>query len=233
MNKKQVIEHMQKPARILRVICSIIFVFTIIGTVIATLTQLVFPFLAENLLSILDNAQVEQTQDVRETIALLESYVGLPVYATVTMALYVLLSGVTSCLMFLFLKRLFASLSEERYSILRTEYANGIQSVAIMMLVSAGIELVFPVAIELMASGVQLMEEPTSTSMLLPGLALLAVASIYRHACRLQLLNEQEAFENFRANETNGTQNDEAESYRQKEEESQGQKEEKPPFEGF
>ena len=236
MNKEHIIAHMQKPARILRVICSILFVLAIIGTILSTLAELSLPILAKSLLSVLDNPQVEQTEDIREAIALLEEYVSMPIHVTVTMAFYVLASGVTSVLMFLFLKRLFASLAEERYSILRTEYANGIQSVAIMMLVLSGIELVFPLVIELMTLDTSTTTEISSSSnMLLPGLLLLAIASIYRHACRLQLLTEQEAFENFKASESaNGDaqQTEDAESYRA-EEEAQSKQEDKPPFEGF
>lgn len=233
MNKEQIIARMQKPARILRVICSILFILAIIGTAFGTIAQLSFPALAKSMISLLDNPQVEQTEEIRETIAMLEEYVGMPIHVTLTMTLFTLASGITSVLMFLFLKRLFASLAEERYSILRTEYANGVQSVAIIMLVSAGIELVFPIAIQLMASNAQLMTEVSSSSgMLLPGLALLAIATIYRYACRLQLLNEQEAYENFKANEDVGMRSEDAEHYRA-EEENQTKKEEKTTFEGF
>ena len=231
MNREQIVTHMQKPARILRTFCSIFFWVMIVTTVIGTVMQLALPALAESVLSLLDSPQVEQTQEVREAIALFREYAGLPTYVTVTMAIFLLADGITSILMFLFLKRLFASLSEERYSILRTEYANGVQSVAIMMLVSAGIEFVFPVVIQLMASNASTLIELTS-SMLIPGLVLLAIATIYRHACRLQLLNEQEAYENFRASESGNPQNEEAQSY-VFEEEKQGKQEEKPPFEGF
>ena len=232
MNREQIVAHMQKPARILRTFCSIFFWVMIVTTVIGTVMQLALPALAESFLSLLDSPQVEQTQEVREAIALFRDYADLPTYVTATMAIFLLADGITSILMFLFLKRLFASLAEERYSILRAEYANGVQSVAIMMLVSAGIEFVFPVVIELMASNASTLIE-VSSSMLIPGLVLLAIAAIYRHACRLQLLNEQEAYENFRASEAgNHTQSEEAQSY-VFEEEKQGKQEEKPPFEGF
>ena len=231
MNREQIVAHMQKPARILRTFCSIFFWVMIVATVIGTVLQLALPALAESFLSLLDSPQVEQTQEVREAIALFRDYADLPTYVTVTMAIFLLADGITSILMFLFLKRLFASLAEERYSILRTEYANGVQSVAIMMLVSAGIEFVFPVVIELMASNASTLIEGSS-SMLIPGLVLLAIATIYRHACRLQLLNEQEAYDNFRASESGNPQNEEAQSY-VFEEEKQEKQEEKPPFEGF
>lgn len=231
MNREQIVAHMQKPARILRTFCSIFFWVMIVATVIGTVMQLALPALAESFLSLLDSPQVEQTQEVREAIALFRDYADLPTYVTVTMAIFLLADGITSILMFLFLKRLFASLAEERYSILRAEYANGVQSVAIMMLVSAGIEFVFPVVIELMASNASTLIEGSS-SMLIPGLVLLAIATIYRHACRLQLLNEQEAYDNFRASESGNPQNEEAQSY-VFEEEKQEKQEEKPPFEGF
>ncbi|MBR2951746.1 MAG: hypothetical protein IKC43_02095 [Clostridia bacterium] len=231
MNREQIVAHMQKPARILRTFCSIFFWVMIVATVIGTVMQLALPALAESFLSLLDSPQVEQTQEVREAIALFRDYADLPTYVTVTMAIFLLADGITSILMFLFLKRLFASLAEERYSILRTEYANGVQSVAIMMLVSAGIEFVFPVVIELMASNASTLIEGSS-GMLIPGLVLLAIATIYRHACRLQLLNEQEAYDNFRASESGNPQNEEAQSY-VFEEEKQEKQEEKPPFEGF
>lgn len=231
MNREQIVAHMQKPARILRTFCSIFFWVMIVTTAIGTVMQLALPALAESFISLLDSPQVEQTQEVREAIALFRDYAALPTYVTVTMAIFLLADGITSILMFLFLKRLFASLAEERYSILRTEYANGVQSVAIMMLVSAGIEFVFPVVIELMASNASTLIEGSS-SMLIPGLVLLAIATIYRHACRLQLLNEQEAYDNFRASESGNPQNEEAQSY-VFEEEKQEKQEEKPPFEGF
>ena len=231
MNREQIVAHMQKPARILRTFCSIFFWVMIVATVIGTVMQLALPALAESFLSLLDSPQVEQTQEVREAIALFRDYADLPTYVTVTMAIFLLADGITSILMFLFLKRLFASLAEERYSILRAEYANGVQSVAIMMLVSAGIEFVFPVVIELMASNASTLIEGSS-GMLIPGLVLLAIATIYRHACRLQLLNEQEAYDNFRASESGNPQNEEAQSY-VFEEEKQEKQEEKPPFEGF
>ena len=231
MNREQIVAHMQKPARILRVIASIIFWFTVVGTILGAIAQLALPLIAEIALPLFDSAQVEQTQEIREAIVILQDYTAMPIHVTVTLAVYTLAGGITSALMYLFLKRLFASLAEERYSIMRTEYANGVQSVAIMMLVLSGIELVFPVVIELMTNNAATYIE-ASSNMLLPGLCLLAIASIYRYACRLQLLNEQEAFENFKANESDNFQNEEAKSYRT-EEETQTKQEEKPPFEGF
>ena len=46
MNREEIIAHMQKPARILRVICSILFVLAIIGTAVLTIVQIVLPIFA-------------------------------------------------------------------------------------------------------------------------------------------------------------------------------------------
>ena len=232
MNREQVVARMQKPARILRVFASIFFVFAIIGTAILIIFQLAMPVFAESMIALLDSPQVEQTEEVRQSIALFSEYAALPMYATVTMTIYMLLGGGTSIVMFYFLKKLFASLAEERYSILRTEYANSIQKIAIVMLVSTGLDMIFPVIIELMTKKADLLLESSTSDMLIPGLLLLAVAAIYRHACRLQLLNEQESFENFKANNSESSQSEEAKNYRF-EEENKTEKEEKPPFEGF
>ena len=232
MDKAQIIERMQKPARILRTVCTILFVFAIIGTAFSALSQLVMPTLAETMIEILDSAQVEQTEDMRASIELLEGYAKMPTYECVTLALYALTSGVASVFMFFFLKRLFASLAEERYSILRTEYATLTQNVAITMIASGAIDFLFSTALGVMGSTGT--AEIESASLLIPGLLLLGVAKIYAYACRLQLINEQEAYENFRASEGDSTQSGERDRYFESEARAEeAQKEEKSTFEGF
>ena len=114
---------------------------------------------------------------------------------------------------------------------MRSEYASYVQKISITMLVSAGVNMIFPTMLALMQLESELLIEGTS-DLLIPGLVLLAVASIYRHACHLQLLNEQEAYENARASEGAFYASAESESYREGEEQ-QKKAEEKSTFDGF
>lgn len=204
MQKEIIIRKMQKPARILKVIAKILMIFSIIGAIIGALCVAILPNLIDFALEALDSPNVEQTTDIRETIAMLEEIKHVFSRSLcITMTVYVLLGGALSVMLWRFVNRLFSDISEERYSLMRPEYARAVRNIAITLLASFGVELIFESVLSFFSdvSNSTYVEISTNDTSLTIGLILLAISVIYKYACILQLMNEDEEYASSKAEE--------------------------------
>ena len=198
MNKELIIMKMQKPARVLATVMKVLYILTAIGAIMGAIGFASMYAMRDGMLELMTDPAVEQTADVQETIELLGA---LDLTSTVLATVYTLLAGACSFIVLLFASRLLREISEERATLMRTDYADKLKRIAILMLIAPILDTVFSMIIAFSDNLSLLMEGEGvgSDGSLWFAVILLVAAVIWKYGAMLHEIRERELREEYEA----------------------------------
>lgn len=190
MNKELIIMKMQKPARVLGTVMKVLYILTVISVILGALGLVSMYAMRDSMLELITDPMVEQTEDVQLTIDLLTA---LDLTTVVLTSVFTLLSGAGSFIALLFARRFFREISEERATLMRTDYARRLRMISLAMLATAAVDLVFSWVVALNGNLSLLMEEGVGNdSTVFIAIVLLVASYIWKYGAMLHELRENE-----------------------------------------